>query len=493
MRTGRSQQLDGLAKAKPWCLCLSLCWLATATSMAGPPPVITAQPLDQSVALGGTATFSVTASSGTALSYQWYKDGLLNLDTMLAGQTSSNLTLVNVGLLDPGTYYVEVKNAGGTVTSRHASLTVGLLNSPPVADNNSYTTLEDVPLAVTSLGVLSNDTDPNGNTLTAVLVTTVTHGSLSLNPNGGFIYTPNTNYSGTDSFTYAAHDGSGTGNVATVSLNISPVDDPPITVNDSDSVLEDETVNIRVLSNDSDLEGLALTITGAFTTNGTTVVNNGGNARVRYTPAPDYCGTVVFSYTISDGMLSSTGSVTVTVTPVNDAPVANNDTYTTPEDMTLIVPVAGMLSNGTLGAGVLANDTDVEGDTLTAVIVSPASHGTLSLNPNGSFTYMPEADFNGTDSFTYRAVDGFSTGNVATVTINVTPVSDPLRITSQRMTTGGFELQVAGDAAPYVISASSSLLNWTPIFTNAAPSGVLAYTDTTAQNYPSRFYRVDVR
>jgi VCBS repeat-containing protein len=249
-------------------------------------------------------------------------------------------------------------------------------------------------------------------------------------------------------------------------------------------------VNVRVLDNDSDPDGASLTVIGASTTNGTAVVNSG---RVRFTPSLNFSGTVVFSYTVSDGTASATGNVTVTVTPVNDAPVANNDAYTTSEDMTLIVPSVGVLSNGDPVAGVLANDTDAEGDTLTAVIVSDTTHGTLSLNSDGSFIYTPDADYYGLDNFTYSAVDGSDTGNVATVNINITPVSDPLRFASQQMTANGFELQVAGDASAYVISVSSNLQDWTPIFTNAAPTGPIVYTDTAAHDYPSRFYRVDAQ
>jgi len=494
MRTGKLQLWDELTKAAAFCLLLLISVLLPSSSMAGPPPVIYAQPLDQSVALGGTATFTASATSGTALSYQWYKDGVLDLDLKLAGETASTLTIKSVGLLDPGTYYVEVINAGGTVTSRHASLSTVILNAPPVGNNDSFTTPEGMPLFRSAPGILANDTDANGNTLTAVLVSTVKHGSLSLNSNGSFSYSPNPNFNGTDSFAYAPHDGSVTGNVATVTINLTPVNDPPIAVNDYDSVAEDESVNVRVLDNDNDLDGDSLTVIAAYTTNGNAIVTNSGNGgRVRFTPAPNYCGTVVFSYTVSDGTLFSTASVTVTVTPVNDAPVANDDTYTVPEDMRLIIPVVGVLTNGDSGAGVLANDMDVEGDALTAAVVSPVSHGTLALNSDGSFAYTPAPDYNGPDSFTYLARDGSSVGNVATVTINVTPVSDQLRFVSMQMTPSGFELQVAGDAVPYVISASSNLKEWTPIFTNAIPSRTLVYTDTAAQNHPSRFYRVDTR
>jgi VCBS repeat-containing protein len=270
---------------------------------------------------------------------------------------------------------------------------------------------------------------------------------------------------------------------ATVTINITPVNDTPHAKNDSTNTLEDVSVTIPVLANDSDAEGTPLTITSTSTTNGTAIIS--GN-NIVFTPATNFNGIVVFTYAVSDGTNSDTARVTVTVVPVNDAPpVANSDTYTSPEDTTLTVPAPG--------AGILANDTDVDGNTLTAVLVSDVNHGTLALNADGSFTYTPVADYNGPDSFTYRAVDGSATGNVATVTINVTPVSDPLKFTSQQMTTTGFELHVAGDVSAYVISASSNLRDWTPIFTNAAPTGPIVYTDTEAHNYPARFYRADTR
>jgi VCBS repeat-containing protein len=107
-------------------------------------------------------------------------------------------------------------------------------------------------------------------------------------------------------------------------------------------------------------------------------------------------------------------TVTITVTAVNDAPVAAGDAFSTAEDTALTVPAPG----------VLGNDTDRDDDPLTAVVVTSPSHGTLTVNANGSFSYTPAGNFNGSDSFTYRASDGTLTSNVATVTISVTAVND---------------------------------------------------------------------
>src|SRR5262249_48429351 len=112
-------------------------------------------------------------------------------------------------------------------------------------------------------------------------------------------------------------------------------------------------------------------------------------------------------------------NVGITVTPVNDAPVSAPDAYETWEDFPLAV----------YGLGVLANDQDVDGDPLTAALASGPSHGTVTLNPNGSFTYTPAPNYNGSDSFTYRAVDPSGLSSVATVSLNIIPMDDPTTLT----------------------------------------------------------------
>src|SRR5205807_1271467 len=128
---------------------------------------------------------------------------------------------------------------------------------------------------------------------------------------------------------------------------------------------------------------------------GTLTLNADGS--LVYTPAADWNGTDSFTYKASDGQdASAPVTVTITVAPVNDAPAAAADAYTTAEDTPLTVPARG----------VLTNDTDADGAPFSAVFVSGTSHGTLTLNPNGGFTYAPRANCNGADSFTYKASDG---------------------------------------------------------------------------------------
>lgn len=497
METREIQLWDGARHAASLCLCLCLSCLLPTDATAGPPPVITAQPLDQSVLPGGTAVFTVTVTSGTMLSYQWYQEGgsVPEQLRVLAGETTDVLTLTNVGPADLGTYFVEVKNAGGAVTSRHASLALLTPDIVPIGMAETYTTDEDVPLQVPAPGVLANDTGGVNGALHAIVLTDVTQGRLVFNPDGQFAYLPNANFFGSDQFTYVPYNGTVAGNPVVVTINVLPVDDPPIANNDTVNLEEDGSENVRVLDNDLDPEGASLTVIAAYTTNGTAIVNNSGSGgRVRFTPAPNFSGVVVFSYVVTDGTLSATGLATVTVAPVNDAPVATDDTYATVENRELVIPAAGVGADGLNGAGVLANDTDIEGDALSAVLVSTVSHGALTLSSDGSFRYMPEANFSGVDSFTYHATDGPAAGNVATVNLLVVPAKTPTAITSQRMTPAGFELQIAGKASvTCVIWASPNLRDWSPISTNVLTGGAWVFTDPETFKHDARFYRVESR
>jgi len=301
-------------------------------------------------------------------------------------------------------------------------------NRPPLATNDSYSTNQNTALTVPAPGVLGNDTDPDGNPLTAALVATTLNGSLTLNSNGSFTYTPNTGFSGSDSFTYRANDGLANSNTATVSITVLAVNRAPVANNDTYTTIEDTTLVFGapgVLGNDTDPDGNPLTaVLVSTTTNGTLTLNaNGG---FTYAPRANFSGQDTFTYRASDGQLSSnTATVTINVTPVNDAPVANNDSYATNQGTPLSVPAPG----------VLANDTDVDGNPLTAVLVSTTTNGTLTLSASGSFTYTPNAGFVGTDSFTYKANDGQLDSNIATVTITVRLVNRPPVAVSDSYTT----------------------------------------------------------
>ena len=296
---------------------------------------------------------------------------------------------------------------GGTDT---ATVTIGVtpVNDAPVAQNDAAATIEDTP----ALGnVLSNDTDVDGDALNAILVSGPAHGSLTLNPDGSFTYTPAANYNGPDSFTYKANDGQADSNIATVSIAVGAANDAPVAQNDAAAATEDTPASGNVLTNDTDVDGDALNaILVSGPAHGSLTLNADGS--FTYTPAANYNGPDSFTYKANDGQAdSNVATVSITVGAVNDAPVANADSIAATED----TPASG---------NVLTNDTDVDGDALSAVLVNGPAHGSLTLNADGSFTYTPSANYNGPDSFTYKANDGQADSNVATVSINVGAVND---------------------------------------------------------------------
>lgn len=281
--------------------------------------------------------------------------------------------------------------------------------SPPVAVSDSATTAED---AAATVNVLANDTDPDGDTLTVAAVGTPAHGSTSINADGTITYTPAANYNGTDSFTYTISDGHGGTATATVSVTVTPVNDAPVAALWQFGTGEDTPLTSYLRASDVDGDPLTYAIVtppahGAVQLDTATGV-------FTYTPAADFNGTDAFTFKANDGTVdSNVTTIFISVRPVNDAPVARDDGYATSEGTPLVVGP---------GSGVLLNDTDVDSTALSAVLVSPPTKGTLTLNADGSFTYTPNANTSGTDSFTYKANDGGLDSNVATVTITVNAV-----------------------------------------------------------------------
>ena len=296
--------------------------------------------------------------------------------------------------------------------SSDLTLSVYNTNEPPVAVGDAYSVDEDNALTIAAPGVLGNDTDADGDALTAAVAAAPANGALTLNPDGSFTYTPNVDFNGADSFTYQASDGAAQSEEATVTITVAPVNDAPVAVVDAATTDEDSPVNIVLLGNDTDVDGDGLSVIDPTQGASGSVVINPDNT-VIYTPNADFNGTDIFTYLISDGTVQSgVTTVTVTVNPVNDAPVAVADAVTTGEDSPVNIAV-------------LVNDTDVDGDDLSVAGVTQPANGVLTLNPDGSFTYTPNADYNGTDSFTYQASDGTLQSGAATVTITVTPANEP--------------------------------------------------------------------
>ncbi|WP_195760042.1 Ig-like domain-containing protein, partial [Flavobacterium sp. LC2016-23] len=307
----------------------------------------------------------------------------------------------------------------GTVNGNIETVTINI-NQTPVAIADSYSVNEAGTLTATiANGILTNDTDAEGNALTAILVTGPTNGTLTLNADGTFTYVHNGSETTTDSFTYKANDGNSDSNTVTVDITINPFNDAPIAIADSYSVNEAGTLTATIangiLANDTDAEGNTLTavlVTGP--TNGTLTLNADGT--FTYVHNGSETTTDSFTYKANDGNSdSNTVTVYITINPVNDAPVAIADSYSVNEAGTLTATIAN---------GILTNDTDAEGNTLTAILVTGPTNGTLTLNADGTFTYVHNGSETTTDSFTYKANDGNADSNTVTVNITINPVND---------------------------------------------------------------------
>ena len=291
---------------------------------------------------------------------------------------------------------------GEAATSATLNITINSVNDAPVASPDTATILEDA--AATNINVLGNDTDVENDTL-SISAVTATSGTVTSSA-GDVIYTPEANFSGQASVTYTLSDGTDTTN-GVLTITVTPVNDAPVANPDTTTILEDASAtSINVLSNDTDEENDTLSISAVTATSGT-VTSSAGD--VIYTPDANFSGQVTINYTLSDGTDTANGVLTITVTPVNDAPVANPDTTTILEDASAT------------SINVLSNDTDEENDTLSITSVN-ADVGAISSS-GANVVYTPEANFNGQVIVNYILSDGTDTA-AGTLTINVTPVND---------------------------------------------------------------------
>jgi hypothetical protein len=260
-------------------------------------------------------------------------------------------------------------------------------------------------------------TDADQDPLTYMLLTGPTHGTLgAIAPNGTVVYTPSAGYAGPDSFTWKVSDGIVDSNTATQSLTVA-ANVPPAAADVSFGLAADRTKLVTLSATDADGDPLTYSIVSgpAHATLGTISGN-----RVLYTPSVTFTGTDSFTYKANDGEADSNiATVHATVTaPANNAPTLAADTITTAEDAAAIVDLT-------------ANDSDVDGDSIHVVSLSSPAHGAAILQPDGTVKYQPLPNYNGPDSFSYRACDNGVTNGTpdsrcssATVAVTVTPVND---------------------------------------------------------------------
>ena len=298
----------------------------------------------------------------------------------------------------------------------------------PTASNDVITTNEDVAV---NGNVSTNDTPSGdgGNTWTLVGANGgAANGTVTMNSDGTYTYTPELNFNGTDVFTYQLCDANGDCSTATVTVTVNPVNDLPTAANDIITTNEDEAISGNVSTNDtpSGDGGNVWTLVGVNggATNGTVTMNADGT--YTYTPNANFNGTDEFTYQLCDANNDcSTATVTVTVNPVNDLPTVSNDVITTNEDEA----ISGNVSTNDTPSGDGGNNWTLVGAN------GGAANGTVSMNSDGTYTYTPAQNFNGTDVFTYQLCDINSDCSTATVKVTVNPVNDLPTVSNDVITT----------------------------------------------------------
>jgi len=371
--------------------------------------------------------------------------------------------------------YTASDGKGGTVTGT-ITVSVSASNDAPTTSGATFTGNEDGSI---SGRVTGNDID--GDALTFGLAPNggPAHGTVTFNPDGTFVYTPAANYNGTDSFTYTVSDGKGGTVTGTATVNVAAVNDAPTTANSTAQTDEDSPLFGRVTAHDAEGDALtfALTANGA-PAHGTVTLNADGT--YAYTPAANYNGTDSFTYTVSDGNGgTTTGTVTISVASLNDAPVAQPTTASGQEDAPAIT--------GQVAA------TDADGDALTFALASDGApaHGTVTVNPDGSFSYVPAPNFNGSDSFAYEISDGNGGVTRGVVNVMVAPVNDSPTVSAQTILQGTEDIVMSGTLPGTDIDGDA--LTFAPVGTPPAgltlnSDGTYQYTPTANANGPVTFF-----
>ena len=288
----------------------------------------------------------------------------------------------------------------------------------------------------TTLNVLANDTIVSGGgTLSVVSVTQPASGGTVTLTGGTVRFEPTANFNGNAVFTYrVANTNGGSQQDGSVTVTVTPVNDPPTAVADTLTVEQNSTNNtLNLLANDTITpdtgETLTITAVGATSAGGTVTIAQGGGSVV-YTPATGFVGTETFTYTIRDGALAATATATVTVESTDNPPTAVADAFTVAEDAA--EAVFNVVTNDT-------RDADNQAFVISAV-GTPSNGGTARVSADGTqFFYRPAANFAGTETVTYTIRDTGGGASTATVTFTVTPVNDvpPVLNSTVRVNRGG--------------------------------------------------------
>ena len=410
------------------------------------------------------------ADTGTTLTWTILTaatNGAASIPAPGTGTSISPAYAPNANYNGSDSFVVQVSDGTATDTVT-VNVTIQAVNdAPDITETSPQAVTMSEDATPTAFALTLNATDPDtGTTLTWTISTAATNGTAAVpSPGTGAsispTYAPNANYNGSDSFVVQVSDGTATDTV-TVNVTIQAANDPPVANNQT--VTTNKNVAIAITLTGSDVEGSTLRF--FIVTSPTNGTLTGTEPNVTYIPNNNFSGTDTFTFRANDGALDSTtnGTVTVNVSQTNSVPVAQAQSVTTNEDT---------------AKAIVLSATDGDGDTLTYTILTQPANGTLSGTPP-NVTYTPNANFNGSDSFTFKAADALVDSNTATVSITVSSVNDApvlaaigsksvnelstLSFTASATDDGGGAISYSLSGAPSgaSLNSSSGAFTWTP-------------------------------
>ena len=315
-------------------------------------------------------------------------------------------------------------------------------DAPDPVNDGIFVTPEDMAVAIDLAGLLTNDTDIEGDALSIVRVLDPVNGLVEI-VGAEAIFTPRADYFGNAGFSYEVSDGNGGFSTAYVDISVTPNQDLPIAVSDSGwQIDEDSFIDIDpadLLLNDVDPDGDVIAFVGA-SGQGVSILANG---MIRFTPDEDANGVFTNSYTITDGNgFDVDGFFTVEVLPINDDPEAFADTVAGVEDQTLIIPIASLSGN----------DRDVDGQSFAITGLGTATGGSVSFDGAGNIVFVPDADRNLDANFNYTITDVTGAQDTTSVTVTLQAVNDAPEIASIDPLSGMEDIRFVGQLAPALFS-----------------------------------------
>ena len=376
------------------------------------PPIVDTNIADQANQDGDSISVDISGNftdiDGDGLNFS-----ATELPTGLSIDTDGNITgSIDSSASQTGSFTVVVTATDGNGGSVTDTFTWSVTNPGPVANDDNFSTDEDTELSAT---VATNDSDPDGDSLSYSQLTNPAHGTVDFNSDGTFTYTPADDFFGTDSFDYTITDADGATSTATVNITINDVNDAPTVDNpiDDQANVDSETISLNVSGAFGEVDG-AVTYSAADLPSGLTIDENTGVISGQTDSSASQAGTGgEYSVTVTaeddDG---ATVSSTFTWTITNPGPDAVDDSVSTDED----INVDGDVS---------VNDSDPDGDSVAFSKITDPANGTVTFNADGTFSYDPNANFTGIDSFDYEIVDVDGASTIGTVTIVVGDVNDP--------------------------------------------------------------------